>query len=1082
MLSIAIGIFCTSIQEPAMPAKKDDDRKKGKHPEQQKAEREEKRTEREEKKAMRRERKSEPEEKRVERQAEPRRKEKKPEAEDLEAREGPSGNKKAQPNVVPAKPSLRNDHFPIVGIGASAGGLRALEGFFSQMVEDARIALVVIQHQDPKRQSMLKGLLERYTELPVVTAEDGMKVEADHVYLKPPEKDLVIEDHRLRLVDPPQDAHLRLPIDTFFRSLAADQKERAICIILSGAGSDGAQGLKEIKAEGGMVMAQSQKQAEYDSMPRSAIDTGLVDFILPVERMPEALVHYIDHPFLTGEAEAAEKEEDVIRRILIRVRQKTGHDLSQYKRNTIRRRIQRRMAVNRIGTMEDYLPYLGQHGDEVHALFKNLIINVTNFFREPETFEAMQGVLRDLVKEKPQEEALRVWVPGCASGEEAYSIAMLLVEEEERQDKFFDVKIFATDINAEGIETAREGEYPENIVADVSSERLRRFFSKKDAAYRVGSKIREMVIFAVHDINRDPPFSHLDLVSFRNVLIYMDTSLQKRVLPIVHYSLKTGGILFLGSSEGIVGYDDLFESIDRQHKVFRALDADPHQYIEQVSRVITSPGARRMRREQVERPDEGEGPDVRELTDRTLLERFCPPSVLIDEHHQAVYFQGETHRYLAMPPGEPSLHILHLTRGTQLYRKLSVALRQIGRENKPVAMEEIHIPHNDSFLVVDAVLTPVQDPTERTPYYLLTFQNERRGEPAPAKEGPGSASAKKGAERPEGDPGRRIEELETKLQKSRHELQATVEEMETSNEELKSANEELQANNEELQSTNEELESSREELQSTNEELETVNSELQKKNEELGRARDDLENLFNASDIGTLFLDTEMRIKRFTPCAAKIFNLREQDLGRPIGDITSRMLNYNAFEKDVEEVLDNLGRNELEVKTQDGRWLSVRIAPYRTSRNVITGAVVTFVDVTELKEAERTSHESLTYAEGILETVSVPLVVLGEDLKVKSANRAFYETFKVASEKAHGKPIWHLGDGRFDNEPLHQALEEVIPERSEVRGYKIEQDLPEIGKRKLSLNAKQINREEGRPKLILISFEGVTEGEAAEQR
>jgi two-component system CheB/CheR fusion protein len=934
------------------------------------------------------------------------------------------------------------------------------------------MAFVVVQHLDPKHVSLMTALLEKRTRMKVVQAEDGLKVQPNHVYTKPPANDVIIRERTLKLVKPKVGFGPQLPIDTFFRSLAEDLGERAICIVLSGAGGDGTLGLKAVKGAGGMVMVQDEKQADYDGMPRSAISTGLADFILPVERMPEELISYVGHPFLEPDAvkdeTAEERFERFTQKVLAIVRRVTAHDFSGYKRTTIKRRIGRRMAVHQIGDISQYANYLRQNRAEVEELFKDFLINVTNFFRDPSAFEVLEkDVIPALLEKREPDAPIRVWVPGCGTGEEAYSLAMILAEAMERLERHCKVQIFATDINPEAIEFARAAIYPANIAADVSSQRLRRFFKRDGDSYRVDRQLREMVVFAIHDLTRDPPLSRLDILSCRNVLIYMDPPLQKKVIPLFYYGLLDQGVLFLGTSEGVGDFHDLFEPVDKKYKIYRARKLDPGAYKSHVGLYTKLP-------EFLSRQEKGgrggipekASPEVniRRLVEQVILQKYSPPGVLVDDRSNVLYFHGDTSRYLKPPRGEATFDILRMS-SEELHYKLARALNRIKTQRKPVAVPGLHVRHNDEYRTVDLALTPLDKRLGRPDLTLVTFED---------KTPPVEKKSENAKGRTKENPDARMAHLQHELLTTKQELQATVEELETSNEELKSANEELQANNEELQSTNEELESSKEELQSTNEELETLNEELQRKNQELLRSEDDLRNLLNATDIAILYVDTELRILRFTPAATKIFNIRELDVGRPVSDITAQF-DTQVFAREVENVAATLQQKERDVEGKDGRRFSVRMLPYRTTENIISGVVMTFFDVTEQRMAQQELEAARVFADCIVDYSWDGLLVLDRELRVHWANQSYLKTFGKTKEEALERPFFEQEGGFWDVAELRRLLQEVISDGRELEGFRVEGEVPGRGRRAFLLRACRIPEMDGRPAMILLGIQDKTD-------
>lgn len=834
--------------------------------------------------------------------------------------------------------------FPIVGIGASAGGLEAFKGFFESLPSQINIAIVVVQHLAPKYKSIMGSLLKRYTCMKIFEAKDNLKIEPNCIYLNPPDKDVAVMDGTIQLIDPLQTHCTRLPIDFFFRSLSEDQGEKAICIVLSGTGTDGTIGLKAVKCAGGMTMAQDENQAKYDSMPRNAINTGEVDFILPVEKMGECIIKYIKHPYMNKveiTASTEDKYQSDVTKILLQVRSKTGQDFSHYKQNTIRRRIERRMAVHQIHKIEHYLDYVRKNGIEVETLYKDLLIGVTNFFRDPDAFSLLEKkVIRAILKNKKSNGDVRVWVPGCSTGEEAYSVAMLIHENMNKNRKHCNVQIFATDIDADAIEFARSAVYPDSIAANVSEERLKRFFIKGNNTYKVKKQLREMLVFATQSIIKDPPFSRLDLVCCRNVLIYMDSILQKKIIPIFHYTLNQNGYMFLGSSESIGNFTDCFSTEDTKWKIYKrkGLDTDKGKGFADIP-FGNTPILTERKAEKQEYPVYKE-PNIFQLAEKEILNKYAPPFVLVNRKQEVIYVNGMVNKFLFTPTGVPVFDILKMAHEDLRY-KLSTLLHNIMKKNKTAVTEEVKIRDNGRFITIDLTIKPLA--SDMAPEGLAMVIFEEKWIPEKRVKNANLPATKKE------DP--HITAIKLELKSTKDYLQATVEELETSNEELKSTNEELQSTNEELQSTNEELETSKEEQQSTNEELETVNSELQNKVNELSRSNNDLNNLLASTDIATLFLDTKLYIVRFTPLLAELFNILPSDLNRPIGDITSKF-NSEDLQKYTEEVLRTLIPKEVKIQVSNKAWYSMRILPYRTVENMIDGIVVTFSNITELMRME----------------------------------------------------------------------------------------------------------------------------------
>ncbi len=859
--------------------------------------------------------------------------------------------------------------FPIVGIGASAGGLAAFEAFFAGMPADSDpgMAFVLVQHLAPDHKSILTDLIRRYTRMKVFEVEDGMAVRPNCAYIIPPNRDMAFLNGSLQLMEPSAPRGRRLPIDFFFNSLAQDQRERAICIVLSGTGSDGTQGVRTIKAEGGMVMVQNPESTEYDGMPRSAIGTGLSDYVLPPAEMPIQLIAYVTHAFGKPPRAAsvpAPKAENALKKIYILLRAQTGHDFSQYKPSTIHRRIERRLAVNQIETMAGYARYLQQTPAEVEALFRDLLIGVTSFFRDPAAFGVLEDrVIPKLFADKPPDDMIRVWSPGCATGEEAYSIAILLAERMEALKRRFTVQVFGTDIDSQAIATARAGLYPAGIASDMSPERLARFFTAEadGSAYRIHKNIRDMLVFSEHDVIKDPPFSRLDLISCRNLLIYMGGDLQKKLIPLFHYALKPGGFLFLGSSETVGEFGDLFAVEDRKLKIYRRKE-DLHGTHHSVPGRLFPPMMPRdtVFSRAVEKKADLEKPLLRELTEQTLLQRTGLAGALVSDRGDILYLHGRTGMYLEPAPGEAGINnILKMAR-EGLRHDLTTALHGAARTRERVCRPDLRVKTNGDVTRVKLTVHPVPPPagTADAPLYLVVLEEAPKFEHEQARQTvpPGAGQSTDGAADTDCDA--RIAVLRKELHEKEEYLQATNEELETANEELKSSNEEMQSVNEELQSTNEELETSKEELQSVNEELATVNAELQNKVADLSQANNDMNNLLAGTGIATIFVDLGLRILRFTPTATRIINLILADVGRPVGHIVSNLVGYERLVPDAQAVLDTLVPKEMEVQTKAGVWYAMRIQPYRTLDNVIEGAVITFVDITGVKEAEKSVRRS----------------------------------------------------------------------------------------------------------------------------
>ncbi|MCM1983768.1 chemotaxis protein CheB [Lyngbya confervoides] len=850
-----------------------------------------------------------------------------------------------------------SDSFLTVGIGASAGGLEAFQTFFRQMDEDSGMAFVLISHLAPDHDSLLSELIAKETQMTVLQVKEEVPLQPNHVYVIPPNATLTVEKSVLRLSTPlPARGH-RAPINTFFQSLAEDQGEKAICVILSGTGSDGTSGLKAIKEYGGLAIAQDSETAKYDSMPRNAVRSGLVDYVLPVEKIPEKLLEYQRH----REGLRANLDEDGIlpqasdylAQICRLLRRRIGHDFSNYKTGTLIRRIQRRIQITQTPSVEAYVQYLKSDPDEISQLFKDLLIGVTQFFRDPNSFKALQrAVIAALVENCPSNQSIRIWIAGCSSGEEAYSVAILLAEEMDRCNRRSTVQIFATDIDEQSLNQARQGRYHDNIADQVTSERLERFFVRQEGHYQVVKPLREMCIFSQHSLISDPPFSRLDLLCCRNLLIYFDSELQKRLIPLFHYALKPEGHLFLGSSENLSPHGgELFRTTDKAHRIFQRKQAmiAPQVEFPLVDRSAYRPFFPLQKQAPTHRQ-----PQIVHSIERVLLQDFAPACVIINEHNEIVYFFGRTGKYLEPSQGAPSTQIFDLAKPG-----LRVDLRSLIQSARASQQEAIRpkvpISNEGQIITVNLIARPIQETLGDHDCLMIIFQDVENALRPPQEHAldPEEESV--------------IRQLEDELRDTQERLRSTIEEIETSNEELKSANEELLSMNEELQSSNEELQTSKEEMQSINEELETVNAELRNKVEELDAANNDIQNLFESTRIATVFLDETLRIKRFTPTATEVCNLISTDIGRPITDISLAIEDLD-IETDAREVLQSLVPIERDVRMKgEGTYYKTRIMPYRTLDNVISGIVLTFVDVTDLHQARSHAEEWARRQEAIAE-------------------------------------------------------------------------------------------------------------------
>ena len=972
--------------------------------------------------------------------------------------------KKNSKKIIDRDPS----NFLYVGIGASAGGLDAIEKLLSNIPENSGNAFIIVQHMDPTHKSGLVNILSRHTNMKVLQVEDGVQVKPDHVYIIPPNKDMGLLNGKLQLMEPLEPHGLRMPINYFFTSLAQDKEDKSIGIILSGFGSDGSIGLKAIKANGGICIAQDPTTAGSDGMPNSAINTGYVDIVLAPEEMGEKLLSFkkssskIIKKILTPEDETVQ----ALMKIFILIRNKTGNDFSQYKKSTVYRRVGRRMNIHQIEEMPQYLRYLQKNPHEVDLLFKEFLINVTHFFRDPEAFESLkQGALKGIIEEKSDFDTIRVWVPGCSTGEEVYSIAIIIQELLEETNKHLEVQIFGTDLDANSIKTARSGTYSDIISTDISQERLNKFFYKKDNLYTIKNNVRDTVVFANHNVIKDPPFTNLDILSCRNLLIYLETDAQEKVLSKFNYAIKNDGILFLGPSESIGEFLDAFTVVDKKWKVFKSVKSKGFVF----DFVKTHPipfeknsSAYWDSQFDLKEPKNGKiSSNITDLAEKKLIDVFAPPSAIINNQGEILYIHGRLGKYLEPSPGKAHMNILEMAReGIKL--GLSSAIQNAISNNKEVVFENLKV--NDDFGTnhyTKLTVKPLNEPDAVKGLLIVSFEEapiQKDTKDDQIKLDPLSKSSEY------------IKAIENKLKLTTEKLNGTIEQMTTSNEELKSANEELQSMNEESQSTNEELETSKEELQSINEELSTVNTELQIKIDELSTANDDMANLFNSTEIATIFVDEDINIRRFTKEATKLIKMIESDIGRHLSDIVSK-IKYPELIDDIHQVIERVAYKEKEVNTAEGEWYKVRIMPYKTSQNVIDGATITFIDISKIKNVQEKMQSALDYAENIINTVREPLLILDNELLVISANKSFYDTFKLKKSDIEGLELFKIGDGDWNISSLKNLLEGSLKENSEINDFEFVNNFKKVGHKKMLLNARKIYRGDINTEMILLAME-----------
>ncbi|UKO97589.1 chemotaxis protein CheB [Nostoc sp. UHCC 0870] len=969
----------------------------------------------------------------------------------------------------------RDALFPIVGIAASAGGLEAFTGVLKHLLTDTGMAFVLIQHLDPNHKSLLSEILARTTKMPVTEVEDGLTVEPNKVYIIPPNTKMILSGGVLQLT-PREKIHGKyMPADAFFTSLAADRGRKAIAVVLSGADGDGSLGLKAIKAAGGVTFAQCEDTAKFDSMPNTAVATGNVDFVLPPQKIAEELVNLSRNPFISNSlpviaVEKLPEQGDALATIFVLLRSQTGVDFSHYKPNTLDRRIQRRMLLYKLERLEDYVEYLQNNPSEIKALYEEILIHVTHFFRDPEAFQLLkEQVFPTIIQNKSAELPIRIWVVGCSTGEEVYSIAISLLEFLSDTVTQPPIQIFATDISEIAIDKARLGIYAENQMVEVSPERRRRFFNVIESrGYQISKAVRELCVFARQDLGSDPPFSSLDLISCRNVLIYLGETLQKRILPIFHYSLNPIGFLLLGTSESTGKYSDFFTLIDKNYKIYaKKLTA---------TRPLLSFVTSNYPIVKLDQPNEinentSDEFDLEKKTDQLILNHYAPVGVVINDKMEVLQFRGEIDLYLKLVPGKPSINLFKMLRQGLLI-ELRATIYQAQRQKILVRREGLRIEEGDLSRIINLEVIPFQPATDKEFYFLVLFEQ------APATVNNFNTVNPESLE--QGDSAREILRLRQELVTANKErtavqeyLQAVIQEQEHINQDLKVANEEILSSNEELQSTNEELETAKEEIQATNEELNTTNEELRSRNLELHQVNNDLMNLLASINIPILILTNDLCVRRFTPMAQRLFNLIPTDAGRLLSDIRAN-LNIPELETIILEVLDTLSIKELEVQTLDGYWYNLRIRPYRTTENQIDGVVLVLIDIDVLKRSAVTLEQARNYAEGIVETVQVPLIVLDSDFRVNKANRSFYETFQVSPLETAQSLIFELGNGQWNLPGLRSLLEDILANNKSIKNWEVEHYFERIGKKTMLLNGWKIIQQ-GDDERILLAIEDISD-------
>ncbi|HEX4406540.1 MAG TPA: chemotaxis protein CheB [Polyangia bacterium] len=972
----------------------------------------------------------------------------------------PSGKSRVKSGEIPG--------FPVVGVGASAGGLDAFSALLRRIPVDARLAVVLVQHLSPKHKSHLPKLLENATTLPIRQAKDRMRIEPGHVYVIPPDARMSVIDGKLRVGRRPSDASQYTPLDHFLRSLADVYVERSIAVVLSGTASDGAAGVTAVKAAGGITFAQDPEEAKFDGMPRAAIATGAIDLVLPTARIAAELVRLSRHPFLLAERAAPEgRQTDATdegaaaadpsvsyHEVFGALKKVMGVDFTHYKLPTISRRIQRRMVLRRTPDLAAYVRLLQSQRDEVEALYEDLLIHVTSFFREPEAFDVLKTrVFPKLLAAREADAPIRIWVPGCSSGEEVYSVAIALTELLDARGEIVPFQIFGTDVSQKMIDKARAAVYPTATTRDLDPGRLRRFFSEVDGGFRITKTIRERCVFSRQDLTRDPPFSRLDLVVCRNLLIYLGYPLQRKVMAVFHFGLRASGFLMLGRSETTAAHDGLFALYDKRFKIYEKKTGAFKAPLD------LSGGDLKLAPPEARPSSSKSGPTgLREDSatnemSRLLVDRYGPPGVLVDRDLRVVRTHGRTGRYLELPTGEAKLNLLQMVRPGLLFG-VRAAVREAQKGGVRVRKEGLEVRADGDAFAVDVDVTPVGSGTAR--HLLVLFE-----EPSAAAT---SAPVSKSTGRRRGvmltSPADTVKRLEAELIANREYLHTIIEDLETANEELQSANEEVLSSNEELQSSNEELETAREELQSSNEELSTVNEELQSRNEEMSRVNDDLLNVLANIRVAIVMVSSDLRIRRFTPAAEKMLNLIPTDVGRPIGHVKPNIDAPN-LEATIVEVIRSVSPRELEVSDPEGNAYSVQIRPYRSLEGKIEGAVLTVVDVAALRVAREC-------AEAIMGSVSEPVLLLDASLRVMHANPAFYEAFRTTRAETDGTFIYDLGNGQWDVADLRTLLQDVLPARKNFAGFVIEHAFPSIGRTRMVVDGRRIESSNAADGVILL--------------
>jgi two-component system CheB/CheR fusion protein len=1011
------------------------------------------------------------------------------------AKGNPSGKKKitsADPGALSeAKPAARTsqkkipdtaaDHpqalpFPLVGIGASAGGLEAFTKLLAHLPLNTGMGFVFVQHLDPKHESMLTAILSRATTMPVIEVTSGMRIEPDSVYVIPPGTLMSLSNGAFRLVARSGSGHQK-PIDYFLQSLAEQCTSSAIGVVLSGSLSDGAQGLTAIKAEGGITFAQDDSSAKFQDMPRAAVAAGAVDFVLPPEEIARELERIARHPHVGApppRSDEPERDRAPRSRILALLRSSTGVDFRLYRRSTIQRRLSRRMVLNKIDREEDYADFLKNNPGEVRALYDDMLITVTGFFRDPESFEALKTrVFPELLRGRKSGLPIRIWVPGCATGEEVYSTAIALFECFDDAAATPRVQIFATDISDSAIEKSRAGVYLENAMEGVSPDRLRRFFVLWNGGYQISKTIRDVCVFSRQDVTSDPPFSNLDLLSCRNLLIYLEPTLQKRIIPLFHYALKPTGYLMLGNAETLGSFSDLFVPIDSVHRIFVKKPGSPRQVLD-FGRQPAAPDASTAEEPGQTEPRELTVQELHKEADRLVLSRFTPAGVIVNDGLDVVQFRGHVGPYLEPASGSASFNVLKMAR-EGLAAELRSAVARARKTGAPARTGDLRVRSNGKIHRVRLEVLPIRGGAMTGRHYVVLFEPV---EPGGGRSAAARAPDRRGPRR-RGEREDEVSRLEQELTATKDYLQSIIEGQEASNEELKSANEEILSSNEELQSTNEELETAKEELQSANEELSTVNEELQNRNAELLLLHNDLSNLLSAINIPIVVLGMGGRIRRFTPPAQKLLNLIPTDVGRPLRDIQPN-LDLPDLDGVVKRVIDTVAATEIQLQDKDGRWHLMRVLPYWTADKRIDGAVMAFVDIDPIQKSLQEVSRARAYSEALIETVRDSLIVLDDEMRIRTVNPAFCATFQTSPPEVEGRPLFDLSDWRPKADDFLELVRDLRSSTEGFRTAEIEIDFQRFGRKTLLVNARRMELPGEERPLTLLAIDDITERRLAE--